>query len=91
VDVIECGCGSLQLRQTVVVDVELIAAWAARLIDGRPTCEDLSEVVWRIDSLQHTLELDDDWAIVDRERLRQRLLHAIEALSRYLIHRGRCA
>lgn len=33
----------------------------------------------------------DDWVIFERERIRQRLLHALEALSRRLIEVGRCA
>jgi DNA-binding SARP family transcriptional activator len=33
----------------------------------------------------------DDWVIFERERIRQRLLHALEALSRRLVAEGRCA
>ena len=33
----------------------------------------------------------DDWALVERERVRQRLLHALEALSCQLARAGRCA
>ena len=34
---------------------------------------------------------DDDWVVFERERLRQRLLHAVEALTTHLVDRGRCA
>jgi DNA-binding SARP family transcriptional activator len=33
----------------------------------------------------------DDWVIFERERIRQRLLHALEALSRRLVEADRCA
>ena len=33
----------------------------------------------------------DDWVIFERERIRQRLLHALEALSRRLVEVNRCA
>jgi DNA-binding SARP family transcriptional activator len=33
----------------------------------------------------------DDWVLVERERVRQRLLHALEALSSQLARAGRCA
>jgi DNA-binding SARP family transcriptional activator len=33
----------------------------------------------------------DDWVIFERERIRQRFLHALEALSRHLIAVGRFA
>src|SRR5690242_21218853 len=33
----------------------------------------------------------DDWVLMERERVRQRLLHALEALSGQLAQVGRCA
>lgn len=33
----------------------------------------------------------DDWALVERERMRQRVLHALEALSQRLVRAGRFA
>jgi DNA-binding SARP family transcriptional activator len=33
----------------------------------------------------------DDWVLVERERMRHRVLHALEALSRLLRSAGRCA
>jgi DNA-binding SARP family transcriptional activator len=33
----------------------------------------------------------DDWVIFERERIRQRLLYALEMLSRRLVAAGRCA
>jgi DNA-binding SARP family transcriptional activator len=33
----------------------------------------------------------EDWIILEREHIRQRLLHALEALSRHLVEAGRYA
>jgi two-component SAPR family response regulator len=33
----------------------------------------------------------DDWALIERERVRQRLLHALEVLSRQFVRVRRCA
>lgn len=35
--------------------------------------------------------LYEDWAIIERERVRQRMLHALETLSRQLVSLGRYA
>jgi len=46
---------------------------------------------WDLDDLELLPGWYDDWVIVGRERLRQRLLHAVETLSRELVRGGRCA
>ena len=46
---------------------------------------------WGIDALDLLPGWYDDWALVERERIRQRLLHALEALSRQLVRLRRCA
>ncbi|GAB3268760.1 hypothetical protein GCM10027452_46460 [Micromonospora halotolerans] len=33
----------------------------------------------------------DDWVLTERERVRQRVLHGMEAMSRHLLTTGRCA
>jgi DNA-binding SARP family transcriptional activator len=80
----------LTLHPDLEVDVEILSEWAARIIHGdvRPS-DDL-----RVDHL-HLEALDllpgwyDDWVIFERERLRQRMLHALEALSRLLLRTER--
>lgn len=81
-DVLECRKSSLALRGGTFVDVDLISQWAGRLIDGTaPPSELLS-----VDAIRELTDLlpgwYDDWVIFERERLRQKLLHALEALSR---------
>jgi DNA-binding SARP family transcriptional activator len=79
------------LRPGTVVDVSILCEWAARLVDGSATQADLSAVNWRNDIMDLLPGWYDDWVIFERERIRQRLLHALEVLSRRLAAAGRCA
>jgi DNA-binding SARP family transcriptional activator len=81
----------LAMRDDVLVDLHLVGAWAARLIRGAASGDDLGLVPWGLDALDLLPGWYDDWALVERERTRQRLLHALEALSRTLAKLGRCA
>jgi DNA-binding SARP family transcriptional activator len=89
IDILEADKQSIGLRQGVAVDIYELADWASRLVAGRPAPDDLS--LHR--PLDHALDLlpgcYDDWAIIERERMRQRMLHALEALSRALTTKGR--
>ena len=91
IHVLDANKHSLALCPDVVVDLHVINAWAARLISGRPGVADLAV----IPNNPHELDLlpgcYDDWVLLERERMRQRLLHGLEALSRYLREAGRYA
>jgi DNA-binding SARP family transcriptional activator len=89
IDVLEADKRSVGLRPGVVVDVLEVAEWAARLIAQRPLPEDLSLILPFADALDLLPGCYDDWAILERERMRQRLLHALEALSRAMTAMGR--
>jgi len=91
IDVLVADKRFLALRDDVVVDLHLIGDWATRLIAGRPTADDLTALPDSLDSLELLPGWYEDWVLLERERIRQRLLHALEALSR--VHRlaGRCA
>ena len=91
IDLIESDNCSLKLRPGTVVDVHVVAGWAARLIDGSAPQSDLRSVYWPADAAELLPGWYDDWIIFERERIRQRLLHALEALSRSLTKAGRCA
>jgi DNA-binding SARP family transcriptional activator len=89
IDVLEADKRSVGLSPGVVVDVLEVAEWAARLIAQRPLSEDLS-LNWPFaDALDLLPGCYDDWAIIERERMRQRMLHALEALSRAMTAMGR--
>lgn len=81
----------LRMRDEVVIDVDVVSAWAARLIAGAPSDHDLTVMPVGIDAIDLLPDVYDDWALLERERIRQRILHALEALSRELARRGRSA
>jgi DNA-binding SARP family transcriptional activator len=91
IDLIAADKWSLMLCDEVVVDLRVMEDWAARLIGGTATCDDLRVLQWRADNLDLLPGWYDDWALMERERIRQRVLHALEALSRSLVHEGRWA
>jgi DNA-binding SARP family transcriptional activator len=91
IDVLEADKWSISLSRGVQVDTTLIGEWATRLINAAPAESDLDS--WRssMDALDLLPGWYDDWVIMERERLRQRLLHALEALTRLLVQRHRYA
>jgi DNA-binding SARP family transcriptional activator len=80
---------SLAMREDVYVDSQVIGAWAARVIGGSACCHDFGRLPWGVDALDLLPGWYDDWALVERERIRQRLLHALEARSHQLVGRRR--
>ena len=91
IDVLLADKWSLALRPEVLVDVHLMDQWATRLIDGTASAADLAVSPSWADVLEFLPGWYDDWVLVERERLRQRLLHALEELSRRLTCAGRFA
>jgi DNA-binding SARP family transcriptional activator len=89
IDVIEADKWSLTLAPHVSVDVHLLAEWAGRMIHGTPLDEDLTTACVPADALELLPGWCDDWAIIERERTRQRVLHAMEALGRRLLQERR--
>jgi DNA-binding SARP family transcriptional activator len=79
---------TLTLAAGVQVDVRELAAWAERVSDPRMPIEELcaSDVRLRGELLPGWY---DDWVLLDRERLRQLRMHALEALADRLavVHR----
>jgi DNA-binding SARP family transcriptional activator len=91
IDVVESDKCTLGMRRGTVVDVGVVGDWATRLVDGSATQTDLRLLNWRWDAMDLLPGWYDDWVIFERERIRQRLLHALEALSRRLVEMNRCA
>ena len=91
IDVLETDKCTLGMRRGTVVDVGVVDDWATRLVDGSATQTDLRQLNWRWDAMDLLPGWYDDWVIFERERIRQRLLHALEALSRRLVEMNRCA
>jgi DNA-binding SARP family transcriptional activator len=82
---------SLRLCDEVVVDIHVVGDWADRLIQNAADPADLVLPPWWADALDLLPGWYDDWALMERERIRQRMLHALEALSRDLTRAARCA
>ena len=91
IDVLISDRRSLAMRPDVIIDLKVVNEWAARLIHGVPTPEDLVAAPDSVDSLELLPGWYDDWVLMERERVRQRLLHALEALSRVHRQAGKCA
>lgn len=81
--------GVVTLRGQVDVDVHALAAWADRLVRGTFNDDDLILEGRTLDPEELLPGWYDDWVIFERERLRQRVLHGLEALSQLLRERGR--
>jgi DNA-binding SARP family transcriptional activator len=79
----------LCLNEAVVVDVTDLEAWAARVLTGRPSPADLAVDPGPVVEAELLPGWYDDWVLVLRDRLRLRLLHALEALGSQLAHAGR--
>ncbi len=89
IEVLHSDKWSLSLRDGVTVDVHRVSTWADRVISGRPADGDLEPLDLEADALDLLPGWYDDWTILERERLRQRVLHALEAQSRILSSQGR--
>lgn len=85
------GKYTLATQPDLVVDAHLLGDWAARLIGGMASPSDLAALPSGIGAFELLPGWCDDWAVAERDRLRQRVLHALEALSRQLVTAGRCA
>jgi DNA-binding SARP family transcriptional activator len=88
-DIVECNGCTLQLAADVDVDAREMTSQAERLL-GTQGCR-----VSDYDCSNLTGDLlpfwDDDWVLIERERLRQLRLHALESLCLRLTAEGRAA
>ena len=89
IDLIEADKVALALRAGTEVDIDMLSMWSRRLIDGTATSSELRMTPHALEAIDLLPGWYDDWVIFARERLRQRLLHALEALSGRLRECGR--
>jgi DNA-binding SARP family transcriptional activator len=80
---------SLSLRDGTIIDIDPVLEWAQRLVNGKARPTDLDLLPWGADAFDILPGWYDDWALMERERVRQRTLRAVEALSRELARIGR--
>ncbi|MGH4024784.1 MAG: AfsR/SARP family transcriptional regulator [Pseudonocardiaceae bacterium] len=91
IDLLVADKWSLALCDQVIVDINVVNNWAGRLIDGTASTHDLTVLPCWADALDLLPGWYDDWVLLERELIRQRVLHALEALTRRLVLAGRCA
>jgi DNA-binding SARP family transcriptional activator len=86
--VIDLDDGGARLRRGVRVDVGEATAWAWRVIEGEGGADDLEQVPPLGELL---VDWYDDWVQVERQRLHQLQVHALEGICRRLLDAGRFA
>jgi DNA-binding SARP family transcriptional activator len=91
IDVLIADKWSLVLGTEVRVDLHVLEEWATQLISGTAAAQDLTIPQAASDALNLLPGFYDDWVLIERERIRQRVLHALEALSERLCAEGRFA
>jgi DNA-binding SARP family transcriptional activator len=89
IDVLATDKWTLAVRTDVSVDIHLMDDWATRIIEGKVIESDFSALRACADALDLLPGWYDDWVLMERERLRQRVLHALELLSDQLVRARR--
>jgi DNA-binding SARP family transcriptional activator len=85
IDILHSDKCSLYLSPDSTVDIAQLSAWATRIIEGTTECSDLDVANVNLEAVHLLPGWYEDWVVFERERLRQRLLHAMETLARRLI------
>jgi DNA-binding SARP family transcriptional activator len=78
----------LNLDPEVSVDITELSRWASDVIDASAYGSDLLTLDLHPEALSLLPGWYDEWVIVERDQLRQRLLHAMESLVGRLIAHG---
>jgi DNA-binding SARP family transcriptional activator len=84
IDVLESDKVSTYLSEWITTDLEALCEWANRLIAGTASEADLHIPEWTTTVAELLPGWYDHWVIFERERIRLRMLHALEVLSRLL-------
>jgi DNA-binding SARP family transcriptional activator len=88
IDVLHADKCLLYLDPEASVDITQLSRWATRVINGSANSSDLGTRELHPEAVHLLPGWYDEWVIFERERLRQRLLHAMESLVRQQISRG---
>ena len=90
-DLVDADQSTIALADGVLVDSRLLDQWADRLRRRQANATDLDLVPDHLPGLELLAGWEEDWVLVERERIRQRLLHGVETLSSLLLAAGRHA
>jgi DNA-binding SARP family transcriptional activator len=86
-EIVDATHRHLQLSASLYVDVREILTHAHQLIEG--TCGSFGQQPHYLFTGELLPDWYEDWVIVERERIRQLRLHALEAMGHRLIEQGR--
>lgn len=89
--VVESDKSAVWLHEGAGTDIGSVHEWSARLTGGRPLPGDLHTRWWHPEVADLLPGWYDEWIVVERERLRQHVLHALECLAGLLVAQGRYA
>ena len=78
--VLHCDGGAIALAPHVAVDIVRLRRQATAVVDGRAAAPDLELLAAIRDAGDLLPGWYDDWVLIERERLRQMRLHALERL-----------
>jgi DNA-binding SARP family transcriptional activator len=84
-DVLGADKRQVWIQAGTSVDIHLVTQWTAKLIGGVAMSAGIDDAYWRHCRAGLLPGWSDDWVGPHRERLRQRVLHAMEALAGRLI------
>ena len=87
---LDTGPGYIAIAADVEVDVRMLETFARRLIDGPVQDTEAEESIQRL-TMAIMPDCDDDWLRLERDRLRDLFLHAIEAHAARLSAAGNYA
>lgn len=85
---VEVNGGALSLAEGVGVDIRDLETWAVRVLDPHASGDDLMVPGGALRG-QLLPGWSDEWVLLERERLRQLRMHALEALADKLASSGR--
>jgi DNA-binding SARP family transcriptional activator len=88
IDILHADKWMLYLDPELSVDITQLSRWATRVIEGSADDSDLGTLDLNPEALDLLPGWYDEWVIFERERMRQRLLHAMESFVRRLISHG---
>lgn len=81
---------ALALADDIQVDAQVVSDWTSGLIANLSMDVDAVEMTMiRGAAIDFLPQWYDDWAMLERERLRQKVLHALDSLTRQFIQLGR--
>ncbi|WP_150309321.1 AfsR/SARP family transcriptional regulator [Planctomonas psychrotolerans] len=90
-DVLDADKDVLAIKPDVRIDLFELSAWAKRVMTGTAVADDLTLDHVHGAALELLPGWYDEWVVIEREQFRQRLLHALDVLSRRLTLEGRHA